>query len=135
MRQPPRSDWPLMWRFTRSGGHRQGCTASKGAKRAFCGELAHPPCPKRGHVHIARRSGHGYIWQGAASHAGFGCAVGDPLLRGRAAMTASDVLVEGNGAAGEAPFIAPTSADEVRAYVRNNGIQFLFAQFVDMHGK
>ena len=54
-------------------------------------------------------------------------------------MTAPDVLVEGNGAtdaAGSAaPFIAPTSADEVRAYVRNNSIQFLFAQFVDMHGK
>jgi glutamine synthetase len=54
-------------------------------------------------------------------------------------MTASDVLVEGNGAtdaAGSAaPFVAPTSADEVRAYVRNNSIQFLFAQFVDMHGK
>ena len=54
-------------------------------------------------------------------------------------MTASDVLVEGNGAtdaAGSAaPFIAPTSADEVRAYVRNNSVQFLFAQFVDMHGK
>jgi glutamine synthetase len=53
-------------------------------------------------------------------------------------MTASDVLVGGNGAdaaAPMAPFTAPTSADEVRDYVRNNGIQFLFAQFVDMHGK
>jgi glutamine synthetase len=54
-------------------------------------------------------------------------------------MTASDVLVEGNGAtdgAGvPADFTAPASADDVRAYVRNNSIQFLFAQFVDMHGK
>jgi glutamine synthetase len=38
-----------------------------------------------------------------------------------------------NGAS--APFTAPTSEDEVRAYVRDNNIQFLFAQFVDMHGK
>jgi glutamine synthetase len=54
-------------------------------------------------------------------------------------MTASDVLVDGNGATDAAgavvPFTPPTSADEVRAYVRNNSIQFLFAQFVDMHGK
>jgi glutamine synthetase len=34
-----------------------------------------------------------------------------------------------------APFTAPSSADEVRDYVKSNGIQFLFAQFVDMHGK
>src|SRR5437764_1174851 len=64
---------------------------------------------------------------------------GDHFREEGARMTAPDVLVEGNGAtdaAGSAaPFIAPTSADEVRAYVRNNSIQFLFAQFVDMHGK
>jgi glutamine synthetase len=47
-------------------------------------------------------------------------------------LTATDALVNGGGST---PFIAPTSADEVRAYVRNNGIQFLFAQFVDMHAK
>jgi glutamine synthetase len=54
-------------------------------------------------------------------------------------MTASDVLVGGNGAADAAtagaPFVAPTSADEVRDYVSRNNIQFLFAQFVDMYGK
>jgi glutamine synthetase len=53
-------------------------------------------------------------------------------------MTASDVLVEGNGAteaAASVPFTAPTSADEVRDYVRKNNVKFLFAQFVDMHGK
>lgn len=29
----------------------------------------------------------------------------------------------------------PTSVEDVRAYVRDHGIEFLFAQFVDMHGK
>ena len=29
----------------------------------------------------------------------------------------------------------PTTVDEIRAYVRNNDVEFLFAQFVDMHGK
>jgi glutamine synthetase len=35
----------------------------------------------------------------------------------------------------DAPFTAPTSADEVRAYVHAHAIKFVFAQFVDMHGK
>jgi glutamine synthetase len=35
----------------------------------------------------------------------------------------------------EAPFVAPTTADEVRDYVRANAIEFVFAQFVDMYGK
>ena len=30
---------------------------------------------------------------------------------------------------------APQTADDVRQLVRDNGIEFLFAQFVDMHGK
>jgi glutamine synthetase len=29
----------------------------------------------------------------------------------------------------------PTTVDEIRTYVRNHAIEFLFAQFVDMHGK
>ena len=29
----------------------------------------------------------------------------------------------------------PTTVDEIRAHVRQNDVQFLFAQFVDMHGK
>jgi glutamine synthetase len=29
----------------------------------------------------------------------------------------------------------PRTADEVREYVRDHGVEFLFAQFVDMHGK
>ena len=48
-------------------------------------------------------------------------------------MTATDPLVDGAGTI--PPFTAPTSADDVRAYIRNNGIEFLFAQFVDMHAK
>jgi glutamine synthetase len=36
---------------------------------------------------------------------------------------------------GHAPFTRPASADDVRDYVRDHGIEFLFAQFVDMHGK
>ena len=34
-----------------------------------------------------------------------------------------------------AAFTAPETADDVRDYVRENKIQFLFAQFVDMHAK
>ena len=33
------------------------------------------------------------------------------------------------------PFTAPTSADDVKRYIKDNDIEFLFAQFVDMHGK
>jgi glutamine synthetase len=36
---------------------------------------------------------------------------------------------------GHAPFTAPATREELHAYVRENGIEFLFAQFVDMHGK
>jgi glutamine synthetase len=51
------------------------------------------------------------------------------------AATETGAVDGANAAAGGAPFVAPTSADEVREYVRANGIQFVFAQFVDMHGK
>ena len=33
------------------------------------------------------------------------------------------------------PLVAPQSIDEVRKLARDGGIEFLFAQFVDMHGK
>jgi glutamine synthetase len=33
------------------------------------------------------------------------------------------------------PFTAPTSAEDVKRYIEENDIEFLFAQFVDMHGK
>src|SRR5215470_1105199 len=36
---------------------------------------------------------------------------------------------------GHAPFKAPETREALHAYVRENGIEFLFAQFVDMHGK
>jgi glutamine synthetase len=36
---------------------------------------------------------------------------------------------------GDAPMTAPTSQDEVRERIKKLGIEFLFAQFVDMHGK
>ena len=47
-------------------------------------------------------------------------------------MTATRAL---GGAGSAPPFTAPTSADEVRAYIRNSSVEFLFAQFVDMHAK
>jgi glutamine synthetase len=31
--------------------------------------------------------------------------------------------------------VSPTSADEVRDYIHKHGVEFVFAQFVDMHGK
>ena len=33
------------------------------------------------------------------------------------------------------PFTAPSSRDDVERYMRENDVEFLFAQFVDMHGK
>jgi glutamine synthetase len=36
--------------------------------------------------------------------------------------------------AGE-PLVAPQTADDVRRLVREGDVEFLFAQFVDMHGK
>src|SRR3954447_5063037 len=36
-------------------------------------------------------------------------------------------------ASGAAPL--PTDLEEIRAYIRQTGVEFLFAQFVDMHGK
>ena len=33
------------------------------------------------------------------------------------------------------PFVAPSSVEEVERYIRENDVEFLFAQFVDMHGK
>ena len=35
----------------------------------------------------------------------------------------------------ETPTSLPTTVEDIRAYVRERGIEFLFAQFVDMHGK
>jgi len=32
-------------------------------------------------------------------------------------------------------FTAPTSVEEAERYIRENGVEFLFAQFVEMHGK
>jgi glutamine synthetase len=47
-------------------------------------------------------------------------------------MTALDQVARANG---RAPFSSPTTADEAREWIRSNGIEFVFAQFVDMHGK
>ena len=33
------------------------------------------------------------------------------------------------------PFTAPSSREDVERYIRENDVRFLFAQFVDMHGK
>ena len=51
-------------------------------------------------------------------------------------MTTGDGTTTASSANGGSPaFTAPESADEVREWVRSSGIEFLFAQFVDMHGK
>jgi glutamine synthetase len=47
-------------------------------------------------------------------------------------MTTLDPLAVTNGSE---PFSAPATADEAREWISRNGIEFLFAQFVDMHGK
>jgi glutamine synthetase len=48
-------------------------------------------------------------------------------------LTTPDLAVPSRG--GHQPFAAPRSREEVTAYVRDHAIDFLFAQFVDMHGK
>jgi glutamine synthetase len=51
-------------------------------------------------------------------------------------MTTPDLAVHTGGAhVGAVRFAAPQSREEAEAYIRGNGIEFLFAQFVDMHGK
>jgi glutamine synthetase len=47
-------------------------------------------------------------------------------------MTTLDPLSTRNGSE---PFSAPATADEARDWIRRSGIEFVFAQFVDMHGK
>jgi glutamine synthetase len=47
-------------------------------------------------------------------------------------MTTLDQVAMTNGSA---PFSSPATADEAREWIRSNHIEFLFAQFVDMHGK
>src|SRR5689334_4356801 len=54
-----------------------------------------------------------------------------PRKKRRPAMAALDHV----SLNGDAPFTPPETADEAREYIRANGIEFLFAQFVDMHGK
>ncbi len=46
-------------------------------------------------------------------------------------MTSLDSLTSSTGT----PFKAPATADAARDYIRENRIEYLFAQFVDMHGK
>jgi glutamine synthetase len=49
--------------------------------------------------------------------------------------SAADSLESFAASDGAQPFSPPATADEARDWVRRSGVQFLFAQFVDMHGK
>jgi glutamine synthetase len=50
-------------------------------------------------------------------------------------MTTADAALGVAARNGHAPFTSPRTREEVARYVSENGIRFLFAQFVDMHGK
>src|SRR3954452_20849005 len=50
-------------------------------------------------------------------------------------MTTADAALGAAARNGHAPFTAPRTREDVARYVSENGIRFLFAQFVDMHGK
>jgi glutamine synthetase len=51
-------------------------------------------------------------------------------------VATSDLAVPAGAARdGAAPFVAPRSRADAEAYIRDHGVEFLFAQFVDMHGK
>src|SRR5215212_9826744 len=66
------------------------------------------------------------------------CAVACPLSGGNGPDEEEDTrmaALDHVSLNGDAPFTPPSTADEAREYIRANGIEFLFAQFVDMHGK
>src|SRR3954451_2924575 len=50
-------------------------------------------------------------------------------------MTTADAALGVAARNGHAPFTSPRTREDVTRYVNENGIRFLFAQFVDMHGK
>jgi glutamine synthetase len=50
-------------------------------------------------------------------------------------MTTADATLGVAARNGHAPFTSPRTREDVARYVAENGIRFLFAQFVDMHGK
>ena len=50
-------------------------------------------------------------------------------------MTTADAALGVAARNGHAPFTSPRTREDVARYVNENGIEFLFAQFVDMHGK
>jgi glutamine synthetase len=50
-------------------------------------------------------------------------------------MSTADATLGVAARNGNAPFTSPRTREEVARYVSEHGIRFLFAQFVDMHGK
>ena len=58
-------------------------------------------------------------------------APGECALYTLAALREGDSLRAMNGQ----PFTAPESRQDVERYIRENDVEFLFAQFVDMYGK
>src|SRR5689334_5591917 len=108
------------------GGQRQGRTWKTLVDRPECRGPVHLRAPKRGsrshclNMHVPAISGGSAALRRPP-------VLPEKLAEGKVELTATDALVNGGGST---PFTAPTSADDVRAYVRNNNIEFLFAQFV-----
>ena len=111
----------------------QASTAPTNARARKCVGAPHPAARKRGASRpLPAGSRNRYI----CPRQPLGCAC--PPIGGRTGsrheetrMAALDHVSMNGGA----PFTPPQTADEAREYIRANGIEFLFAQFVDMHGK
>src|SRR3954468_2973518 len=104
----------------RNGAARK-CVGDPHCERAKRGRRAH--CPPESTADI---SASGSLWlPRAASRARSLSATGGDR------MTALDQVAMN----GSTTFSPPSTAEEARVCIRANGIEFLFAQFVDMHGK
>src|SRR5919199_3676810 len=111
----------------------QACTGSANPCARNCGAREHSRRAKRGlRAHCPPCSTAGIPAAGSV------CAVARPRPRARVRkprggdrMAALDHVSMNGGA----PFTPPQTVEEAREYIRSNGIEFLFAQFVDMHGK
>src|SRR3954454_23106510 len=81
---------------------------------------------------IALTGAHRYTWTGDPWRAAL-CREEEGEELG---MATADGMVSAPAAHnGHAPFQAPATREELQTYVRENGVEFLFAQFVEMHGK
>jgi glutamine synthetase len=115
----------------RFGGHLHTLPPKPTPPRLY-GQSAHALGRRVGHPHIAPRSP-------VSFHSGPVHLVGGPTLRPpsyqRSSGNVSSQVISPEKQPQYQVTPLPTTADDVRSYIRSQGVEFLFAQFVDMHGK